>query len=204
MPVNVKICGITSEEDARAAVAAGADYVGLNFVPTSPRRLDLERARRVARAAEGARVVAVFADADPDEVGRIADAVGAALVQLHGSESPAYCRALDRPVIKALRAPDAAGLVARAAAYDAVAHLLVDAWVPGRLGGTGVPIDLAVASALDPARLFVAGGLTADDVAAVVARLAPYAVDVASGVESAPGVKDHGEIARFVRRAKGA
>jgi phosphoribosylanthranilate isomerase len=204
VPVKVKICGVTSEADARAAVAAGADYVGLNFVPTSPRLVPVDRAVRIARAAEGAAVVAVFADADGDEARRIADAIDADLVQLHGVEPPEYCRGWERPVIKALRAPDAGALVALAARYDEVAYLLVDAWAPGRLGGTGVPLDLDVASALDAGRLFVAGGLDAERVAVVVARLRPYAVDVASGVESRPGVKDHGEIARFVRCAKAA
>jgi phosphoribosylanthranilate isomerase len=204
VPVKVKICGVTSEADARAAAAAGADYVGLNFVPTSPRRVSVARAVRIARAAEGAAVVAVFADADGDEARRIADAIDADLVQLHGVELPEYCRGWERPVIKALRAPAAGALAALAARYGEVAYLLVDAWAPGRLGGTGVPLDLDVTGALDADRLFVAGGLDADRVAAVVARLRPYAVDVASGVESRPGVKDHGEIARFVRRAKAA
>lgn len=205
MPVKVKICGVASEGDARAAVAAGADYVGVNFVPASPRRVSIDRGALVARAASGAAVVAVFADADPDEVRRTADAVGADLLQFHGGEPPEYCRGWDRPVIKAVRAPDAAALAALAAGYEGVvAHLLVDAWAPGRLGGTGAPLDLEVARVLDPARLFVAGGLTADRVAAVVARLRPFAVDVASGVESSPGVKDHGEIERFVRSAKAA
>lgn len=204
MPVKVKICGVTSAADARAAVAAGADFVGVNFVPASPRCLTPERAAAVAAAAVGATVVAVFADADPDEVRRASDAVGARLLQFHGAESPDYCGRFDRPVIKAVRAPDAETLARLAERYAGVAHLLVDAWAPGRLGGTGRRLDVEAASVLDPARLFVAGGLDADSVAAIVARLRPYAVDVATGVESSPGVKDHGEIERFVRYAKAA
>lgn len=204
MPVKVKVCGVTSEADARAVVAAGADYVGLNFVPGSPRRIDAERGAAIARACAGAVVVAVFADAEADEVRRVANAIGAAMVQLHGSESPDYCRACDRPVVKALRAPDAPTLAALAARYEEAAYLLVDAWVPGRLGGSGTLLDVEAARVLDPARLFVAGGLTPELVADVVERLRPWAVDVASGVESSPGVKDHGKVERFVRCAKAA
>jgi len=204
MSVKVKICGVTSESDARAVVAAGADYVGINFVPSSPRCLEVERARLVSRAARGARIVAVFADAQVERSRFIADAIAADLVQLHGRETPEECAAWDRPVIKALRAPDVAGIVREATRYDGVAYLLIDAWVPGRIGGTGVPVDLEVAAALAPERLFVAGGLTADRVGEVVGALRPWAVDVASGVESSPGVKDHGEIERFVRNAKAA
>jgi len=204
VPVKVKICGVTSEADARAAVVAGADYVGLNFVPTSPRRVSVARGIEIARAAQGAMVVAVFADADVEEVRRTVHAVGPELVQFHGAEPPEYCLGWDRPVIKAVRAPEADALAALAAGYRGVGYLLVDAWVPGRIGGTGVPLDPDVAGILDPTRLFVAGGLDADRVAAVVERLRPYAVDVASGVESSAGVKDHGEIARFIQRAKAA
>lgn len=202
--MKVKICGVTSEADARAAVRAGADFIGLNFVPGSPRCLDVARAVPIAAACEGVPVVAVFADAQPDTVRRIAAAVGAALLQFHGHEPPAACVGWDRPVIKAIRGPDAVALAHAAAAYRDAAYLLVDAWVPGRLGGTGAALDVEAAAALDRAHLFVAGGLDADRVADVVARLRPFAVDVASGVESSPGVKDHGEVARFIRHAKAA
>ena len=204
MSVKVKICGVTRADDARAAVDAGADYVGLNFVPSSPRCLVADTARTVADAARGAQIVGVFADAAAAYVAEVADALDLALLQFHGAESPAYCRGWSRPVIKAIRAQARAEIEVLAATYGEVDHLLVDAWVPDRLGGTGAALDVETVAGLDADRLFVAGGLTADTVRTVIEHLRPFAVDVASGVERRPGVKDHAEIERFIRHAKSA
>jgi phosphoribosylanthranilate isomerase len=201
--VVVKICGIRTVADARAAVDAGADLIGLNFVPSSPRALDADVAREVAGAVRGTPLVGVFADAERTEVTRIADRVGLAGLQFHGDESPAYCRGWPQFTIKALRARPGDDLTARAAAYDTT-YLLLDSFVAGTAGGTGVALDPAAATGLPAARLFVAGGLRAGSVADVVRRLRPYGVDVASGVERTPGVKDHDQIQEFVRRAKSA
>jgi phosphoribosylanthranilate isomerase len=203
MSVAVKICGVRTIEDARAAVAAGADLVGLNFVPASPRVVDLDRARTIARALSGTPLVGVFVDAPRAEVARIAAEVGLAGLQFHGDEPPDYCRGWTQVTIKALRARPGDDLAARAATYDTT-YLLLDAWVPGVSGGTGVALDPAVAAGLDPSRLFVAGGLRPETVGDVVRRLRPHGVDVASGVERSPGVKDHGQIQEFIRRAKAA
>lgn len=203
MSVAVKICGVRTVEDARAAIAAGADVIGLNFVPGSPRAIDPDRARAIADALPGTPLVGVFVDASRRDVERIAADVGLAGLQFHGDESPDDCRGWTQWTMKALRARPGDDLVARAAAYDTT-YLLVDAWVPGAAGGTGVVLDLDVAARLDPRRLFVAGGLRPETVADVVRRLRPHGVDVASGVERSPGVKDHGKIQEFVRRAKAA
>lgn len=203
MSVKVKICGVRTVADARAAVAAGADYLGLNFHPASPRVADLATARAIADAVAGTPLVGVFVDAPRADVARIADAVGLAALQFHGDEDPAYCLGWDRPVVKAIRARPGADVAALASRY-ATDYILLDSHVPGVPGGTGVPLDPDAARGLAPARLFVAGGLTADTVADVVRALRPYAVDVATGVEERPGVKDHGKIDAFIRRAKAA
>lgn len=203
MPVKVKICGLRSAEDARAATAAGADYVGLNFHPPSPRFVDVALAAEIAAAVPGVPVVGVFVDRPRAEVEAVADRVGLAALQFHGDESPAYCAGWDRPVLKALRARPGDDLPAIAARYH-TDYLLLDAWVAGVPGGTGVTIDPVAARGLPAARLFVAGGLTPERVADVVRALRPFAVDVASGVEREPGIKDHGKIEAFIRRAKAA
>ena len=203
MPVRVKICGLTSVGDARAAVAAGADFLGLNFHPASPRHVDAERAREIAAAVPGTPLVGVFVDAPRDAVEAIAAEVGLAALQFHGDEPPAYCRAWPWRTIKALRAKPGADLGVLASTY-ATDYVLVDSFVPGVPGGTGRPLDLAAATGLPRERLFVAGGLAPETVADAVRRLRPYAVDVASGVEASPGRKDHAKLEAFIRAAKAA
>ncbi len=203
MPVRVKICGVCTVEDARAAAAAGADFLGLNFHPASPRYIDPERARELADAVPGVALVGVFVDAPRERVEAIAARVGLAAVQFHGEEDVEYCRGWPWRTIKALRARPGADFVDLAARYR-TDYLLLDSFAPGRAGGTGVALDPARAAGLPAARLFVAGGLRPDTVAEVVRALRPYAVDVASGVEERPGRKDHGKIEEFIRRAKAA
>jgi phosphoribosylanthranilate isomerase len=204
VPVKVKICGVARAQDARAAAAAGADYIGLNFWPQSPRAIDVSRARQIAEAAGGTPLVGIFVDAPREDVERTAEQVGLSVLQFHGDESPAYCQGWSRPVIKAIRVPAGASAVALAAPFGAVEYLLLDAWVPGRPGGTGtrVPAEALVGMAAD--RLFLAGGLTPENVAEAVRRVRPFAVDVASGVEERAGVKDHEKIQRFIERARAA
>jgi len=203
VPVKVKICGVCSVEDARAAVAAGADFLGLNFHPESPRRVDPAVAGDIAAAVAGTPLVGVFVDAPRARVEALAAALGLAALQFHGDEDPSYCTGWDRRVIKAIRpmpGDDAAALASR----YATEYVLLDSFVPGAHGGSGVPLDLDVARGLDAGRLFVAGGLRPETVAAVVERLRPFAVDVASGVEERPGKKDHAKLEAFIRRAKAA
>lgn len=204
MPVRVKICGVTRPEDARLAAAAGADYLGVNFWPQSPRAVDVVRAVAIAAAAPGVPLVGVFVDAPRAEVARTAAAVGLALVQFHGDETPAYCRDWPWPVVKAIRVPAGGSAVALAAPFVDVPYLLVDAYVAGRPGGTGVRVDPEALAGVRGERLFLAGGLTPENVADAVRAVRPFAVDVASGVEERVGVKHHEKIQRFIQRAKTA
>jgi phosphoribosylanthranilate isomerase len=203
MPVKVKICGVCTVDDACAAVAAGADFLGLNFHPASPRHVSLEQARHIADAVPGTPLVGVFVDAARADVERIAETVGLAALQFHGDEDAAYCRGWAWRTIKAIRARPGVDLGALAAGYPSD-YVLLDSFVPGRAGGTGVPLDPARATGIPGARLFVAGGLRPDTVADVVRSVRPFAVDVASGVEETPGRKDHGKVEAFIRRAKAA
>jgi len=203
VPVKVKICGVRSVADARAAVRHGADFIGLNFHPASPRYVDVDTAAAIADAVSGTALVGVFVNAGRESVESIARRLGLWGLQFHGDEPPAWCREFDRPTIKALRARPGDDLAARAATFD-TDFVLVDTFVAGQRGGTGVALDPDLARGVSADRLFVAGGLRADTVADVVRRLRPFAVDVASGVERAPGIKDHEEIERFIRCAKAA
>ena len=199
---HVKICGLTSLQDARMSVDAGADAIGLNFWPKSVRRCDEAIARSIADAVRGqALIVGVFVDASRDEILRIRDAVGLECVQLHGDESPELLSEFLPHAYKALRVrgPEIGQEVARFAGE----HVLLDAYVKGMPGGTGERFDWALAEGIARTRkLTLAGGLTPDNVADAVRAVRPYCVDTASGVESAPGVKDAVLVARFVSNAK--
>lgn len=201
MPVRVKICGVTTPDDARAAVQAGADYLGLNFHPPSPRSIDAARAAAIATAVRGVPLVGVFVDRPRDQVEQILRAVPLDLLQFHGRETPDDCRDWPVPVIRAVRGGPGRDAAALAAAYT-TDYILLDSYVAGQAGGTGVPIDLALARAFDRSRLFLAGGLLPGTVAEAVRAVRPFAVDVASGVESTPGRKDHAKLEAFIRSAK--
>jgi phosphoribosylanthranilate isomerase len=190
----VKICGITNLADAEAAVAAGANALGLVFAE-SPRQIAIERARDIVAALSRAVVfVGVFRDAPLDEVNRIADQVSLDGVQLHGSESPEYCAAINRCIIKRFAINN---MVAEIGRYRVFASL-VD---PG--AGGGEVFDWNQATGL-PQRIIVAGGLTPDNVAEPIRLLHPFGVDVASGVESSPGCKDRTKLAAFIQAVRGA
>jgi len=203
MPVKVKICGVCTVEDARASVAAGADYLGLNFSARSPRAVDEARAVDIAAAVPGTPLVGVFVDAPRDRVEALAARLGLAALQFHGDEDPEYCRGWAWRTIKALRAAPGVDLAGLAARYP-TDYVLIDSFVAGTPGGTGRALDPAAAAGVAPARLFLAGGLRPDTVAAAVRAVHPFAVDVASGVEASPGRKDHEKLQAFVRSAKAA
>jgi phosphoribosylanthranilate isomerase len=203
--VKVKICGVTLVEDAARVAAAGADFVGLNFWPRSKRRVDVERAAALAEAVRGAgpaKIVGVFVDADAAEIAAVAARVGLDVIQLHGAETPedaaAVARASDRPIWKAIAAGAPADLE-RLEVWP-VDALLLDTPTPGK-GGSGQSFDWSLARAArlrHPARrLVLAGGLHAGNVAGAIAAVEPWGVDVASGVEAAPGVKDRYRLQAF-------
>ncbi|MFQ5893837.1 MAG: phosphoribosylanthranilate isomerase [Nitrospinota bacterium] len=201
----VKICGITSEADAACSVEAGADALGFTFYAPSPRAIEPEQARAIiAGLPDEVTPVGLFVDAPLEEVRRLAALCGFRTVQLHGEEAPAYCHEVGLEVIKAVRVRDA-GSLAALADYE-VAAFLLDAFSPDRPGGTGTTFDhgLVEAAKASGRPIIVAGGLTPETVSAVVRATRPYGVDVATGVEAAPGVKDPTKVRAFVERAKAA
>jgi phosphoribosylanthranilate isomerase len=203
-PVQVKICGITNRDDAMAAVDAGAAAVGLNFYPHSPRRVDIRVAAEIVHALPGSVcTVGVFVDAARAQVEAIGAHVALAALQFHGSEPPELCVGwTGKKVIKALRVRDPhAAVLARRYGVD---FILADAYVEGQFGGTGQRIASDLLTDLDRTRLILAGGLTADNVAEAVRAVRPFAVDVASGVERAPGRKDWDLMRRFIANARSA
>lgn len=191
----VKICGITRPEDASHAVAQGASAIGFVFWPDSPRFIDPYRARRIAAVIPPfVTIVGVFVNQSAAYINMVANVVPLAAIQLHGEEPPAFAASLSRPVLKAVSAADAATL----AMWPERVMLLVDAHDPIRRGGTGETADWTLAANLARTRRVVlAGGLTPENVANAVARVRPFGVDVSSGVESSPGIKDHRRLTAF-------
>jgi phosphoribosylanthranilate isomerase len=201
--VHVKICGIRSVEDAQAAVEAGADALGFVFYPPSPRYVTPEDADQIIRGLPPfVTTVGLFVDVPLDLINDIAARCRLDRIQLHGHEPPEFCRQLKQPVIKAFRIKNVDSL-AQLPRYTVSAYLL-DAYVEGALpGGTGAsfPWDLA-AQAKPYGPVILAGGLTPENVGAAIARIRPYGVDVSSGVERAPGLKDHQKVRAFIACAK--
>lgn len=200
----IKLCGFTRPEDVRSALDLGVDLIGLNLA-RGPRRIDLERAAALARLVPpGAQAVALFVDADEATILAALARTRCPVVQLHGDEPPELAERLRArvPVIKAFRIGAAADL-ARLRGYPTDAVLL-DAAVAGSHGGTGTAWDhrWLAGAALD-VPLFLAGGLHPGNVAAAARSVRPWAVDAASGVESAPGIKDPALMAAFVRALRG-
>jgi len=198
----VKICGITNLEDARHAVGCGADALGFVFYAGSPRCVDPEGARQIiAELPPIVTTVGLFVNEEPTHIREMVEFCRLDRVQLHGDESPEQCSELRFPVIKAVRLKD--GMAEENLARYRVSALLLDAYVPDRFGGTGQLCDWEMAARISARhRVVLAGGLTPDNVAEAVRRVRPYAVDVSSGVEDAPGVKSQGKVADFIRAAK--
>ncbi|HVF61029.1 MAG TPA: N-(5'-phosphoribosyl)anthranilate isomerase [Thermoanaerobaculia bacterium] len=204
--MKVKICGVTSTEDALAAAAAGADLLGLNFYPPSPRALDAAKARAIAdavrAAAAGVLLVGVFADRPPYEVEAIDRAVGLDLLQLSGDEPAASVRPHAARTLKAFRTAGAPSEEALSS-YPEIWGVLIDARHNSLYGGTGSAWDFAsVAPLAARRRVLVAGGIRPGNVAAALASGA-WGIDVCSGVESAPGVKDPRLLARLFEEVHG-
>jgi phosphoribosylanthranilate isomerase len=203
--VHVKICGITSLEDAQAAVEAGVDALGFVFYPPSPRYVTPERAEQIIRGLPPfVTTVGLFVDVPLDTVNDIAARGGLDRIQLHGRETPEFCRQVRRPVIKAFRIKNAESL-APLPRYAVSAYLL-DAYVEGALpGGTGASFSWQLAAQAKPyGPVILAGGLTPENVTAAIEQIHPYGVDVSTGVERAPGIKDHHKVREFLARAKAA
>lgn len=200
--VRVKICGITNLDDALAAVEAGAEAIGFNFHPPSPRYVAPESAADIAsQLPPFICTVGVFVNAARTHVAATAALTGVTALQFHGDEDPAFCRGWQQKTIKAIRVRGDAAPDAQRYAVD---FILADAYVEGQFGGTGRRVVSGYLQGIDRGRLILAGGLTAENVADAVRLLRPFAVDVASGVERAPGKKDWELMRRFVAHAHAA
>lgn len=203
MAVRVKICGITRAEDLSAACNAGADALGFVFYAKSPRHLAVEQAAAlVAQLPPFVQSVGLFVDAEPAFVESVLKAVPLDLLQFHGSETPEQCRCHGRPYLKAIRMRAGIDLVKYCADFDDARALLLDAYVPGVPGGTGERFDWELIPAGLPKPVVLSGGLNPDNVGHAVDVVRPWAVDVSSGVEAAPGIKDAARVAAFIARAK--
>jgi len=188
--IRVKVCGITTPEDGVLAAELGAAAIGLVFWPQSPRAVDVTRAKAIVAALPPfVSAVGVFVNQQADAL-RIAGEVGLAAVQFHGDESPESYRGIPIRVIKAIPVRDATAME-YARIVPAAAHVLLDAHDPVKRGGTGRTIDWSIAAAIARQRpVILSGGLNADNVAGAMTAVRPWAIDVSSGVESAPGRKD--------------
>ena len=203
MSVKVKICGITSVADGLAAAGAGADMIGLMFYEKSPRHISLAQAAEIARALPPFVLkVGVFVNPDEALVTRAIAECGLNLLQFHGDETSDFCTQFGVMSVKALRVRDAASISALEN-FQTDAFLL-DAHSKAGLGGTGEKFnwDLAVAAQKFGKPIFLAGGLTPENVADAVKQVRPFAVDVSSGVESAPGKKDAAKVRAFIEAVR--
>jgi phosphoribosylanthranilate isomerase len=204
MSTRVKICGITNLEDAQAAVAAGADALGFVFDPQSPRHIKRHAAANICHALPPfVMTVGVFVNELEYEIQSTLDDCLLGALQFHGEEPPGFCTKFAAKSIKAIRMRDETTLHA-AAEYDDVDALLLDTYTETVRGGTGRTFDWSLA---DQAKkigppLILSGGLNPENVAAAIRRVQPYAVDVSSGVERAPGLKDHAKLRRFIEACR--
>jgi phosphoribosylanthranilate isomerase len=205
--IQIKICGVTNADDARACVDLGADMIGFNFYPASPRYIEPTIVRRIVDGLPAQIcAVGVFVDADPAEIRKLAKACGVRCVQLHGRATPESCDELGQEfrVIRAL-STDARFQPEETAAFSHC-DVLIDSYDRNLRGGTGRTCDWSAArAALGYTRfLILSGGLDADNVSRAIAAVMPHAVDVCSGVESAPGVKDHRALEQFMSAVRTA
>lgn len=205
MSVRIKFCGFTRADDARLAVVLGVDAIGVVHVPGSKRHVPVQ-AMPALRAAVPASVdlVALFVNPNVETVQAVIAALQPSLLQFHGDEDDAFCRQFGLPFLKAMAmAGDAGAIEQRQHAYPNARALVLDGHAPGQLGGQGERFTWADIPALDKP-IYLAGGLTPENVAEAIATVKPYAVDVSSGIESVPGVKDEAKMRGFVKAVKRA
>lgn len=198
--VRVKICGITRQEDALAAIQHGADAIGLVFYKPSPRSIDIATAQQIVAALPPfVTVVGLFVDAPADEIQAVISQLRIDLLQFHGNEASDECNVYAKPYIKAVRMQEGVDLYDIARAHPGAQALLLDAYQPGVAGGTGNTFDWARIPKILPKPVILAGGLTPDNIAQAITQVRPYAVDVSGGVEAAKGIKDVVKIKAFMR-----
>lgn len=205
MRVRIKVCGMTREEDTVAAARLGVDAIGLVFYPKSPRHVNVQQAHRlVASLPAFVTVTALFLDPDERQVRDVLDNVRVELLQFHGGEPAEFCRSFNRPYIKAVPMGSRADLAEYVRRHSGAAALLLDSHAAGQKGGTGVSFDWGSVPKVDGPPLILAGGLNVDNVATAIRIVQPYGVDVSSGVESKPGIKDAMKMEVFVREVNNA
>jgi len=200
--VRVKICGLTRAADVSAAVAAGADALGFVFAPASPRCLQVATAvNLVVQVPAFVSRVGLFLNQQGEHVRSVLKQVPLNLLQFHGDEDPGFCRQFGLPYIKAIRLDSPAAVAQAENRFDDAAGILVDSHQPGGPGGTGQTLDW---TRLKPGRLplILAGGLNASNVTIAIRAVRPWAVDVSSGVEVSPGIKDADAIKQFINEAR--
>ena len=209
--VRIKICGLTRIEDARLAAELGVEYLGFIFAE-SPRRVAAEAAGAILRTLEQERQggmrpverVGVFVNASGEDILATARQASLTMLQLHGDEDPDFCSQFDLPVIKALRILDR-GIFDLVRGYD-IPYILLEPYLPGKYGGTGVQANWQLASELvstfPEKRFFLAGGLGPDNVKAALSAVRPFAVDASSALESRPGIKDRQKMKAFIETAR--
>lgn len=201
----IKICGITREEDLLAAARLGADAIGLVFYAKSPRYVTPLRAAELLRALPPfVTSVGLFVNASPEEVRATLAVAPLDLLQFHGDEEPEYCASFGLPYLKAVRVKPEVDLVQYAARYASARGLLLDAFVEGIPGGTGLSFDWSLIPSDLSLPVVLSGGLDPANVQQAVEQVKPWAVDVSSGVEAAKGIKDAAKIAAFVQGVRNA
>ncbi|MGH8671451.1 MAG: phosphoribosylanthranilate isomerase [Burkholderiales bacterium] len=199
----VKICGITRVEDALCAASHGADAIGLVFYAKSPRHVSTERAQAIVRALPPfVSVVGLFVNAAAEQVSQVLAQIRIDLLQFHGNEQPDYCRSFGHGYLKAARVRPGMDLLQYAIGYQDASGLLLDTFVEGAHGGTGQVFDWSLIPEQLALPIVVSGGLNAANVGRVIAQINPWGVDVSSGVESSPGIKDAGKIASFIKSVR--
>ena len=203
MRTRIKICGITSVEDALAAARLGADAIGLVFYPPSPRYVEVEQAAEITAALPPfVTTVALFVNADEQTIADVVSRVRIDLIQFHGNECKDYCGMHQRPYIKAVRMSDDVDLDKQLNDFSQARGLLLDTYKAGVPGGTGEQFKWDRVPAHVADKIILAGGLTPENVKDAVAQVHPYAVDVSGGVESVPGKKDTEKMARFIEAVR--
>lgn len=203
MTTRVKICGITRVEDALAAARSGADAIGLVFYERSPRYVPIDLAVQLAAALPPfVSVVGLFVNSGTEFVREVLARVPVDLLQFHGDETSDYCAQFGKPYLKVIRVKAGVDLLQCASDFHGAKGLLLDTHVHGVQGGTGTVFDWALIPAQLPLQVILSGGLSAENVAAAIKQVRPYAVDVSSGVEATKGIKDAVKIAAFIKEVK--
>jgi phosphoribosylanthranilate isomerase len=199
MKTRVKICGITRRQDAEFAIENGADALGLVFYPASPRAITLAQAKDiVANLPPFVSIVALFVDADPEEVRACINALPIDVLQFHGDETAAYCEQFGMRYLKAIRMRENVDLESLTKEYSTASALLLDSYQAGIPGGTGQVFDWSLIEKINKP-IILAGGLDSNNVAMAIKQVQPYAVDVSGGVEQSKGIKDKQKVSTFMQ-----